>query len=264
MRGSPDEMVLAQALANFTQQVAVPIIWHDAASGWPRTVYGATCFFVRFPHGIIGITADHVIGALQLAMIKNPNIICQLRTSKAVDLLDLVVDRCPQWDIATFRISEELLDAIGGIAVDCTSDWPPPEPAKGRAVTFCGFPEAERVVLEPAALSIFACGSLTVIEAVTERDIILTYDPSQDEPAPWAPWAQPLGYNMSGCSGGPVLSHGTRNGLQRSFLVGMVVAGPRGTGTGEAEGFDILRMRRIYAVEPDGMIRRTNSGWLPR
>jgi hypothetical protein len=132
-------------------------------------------------------------------------------------------------------------------------------------VTFCGFPEAERATPEPGVVDVFSCGSVAIIDDVTERDLIVTYDPARDEEAPWgAPWKQPLGYNMSGCSGGPVLSHGSRNGLQRWFLIAMIIMGPRGKGTGVAEGYDMIRMRRIDTIEPDGTIKHKDSGWLPR
>ena len=36
-----------------------------------------------------------------------------------------------------------------------------------------------------------------MIDAVTERDLIVTYDPDRDEEAPWAPWKQPLSYDVS-------------------------------------------------------------------
>ena len=45
-----------------------------------------------------------------------------------------------------------------------------------------------------------------------------------------------LGYNMSGCSGGPVLTHGSLNGRQRCFPIAMIIMAPREKGTGEAKG----------------------------
>jgi hypothetical protein len=214
---SPAELALAKALADFTLKVATPIAWHDRKQGWPKRIYGGTCCFLRFANGIIGVTANHVLEALQKAIADNANTVCQLRTSKPIDLPTLIIDRSPELDIATFGVSEELVKAIGATVLDCTGDWPPPEPVVGRAVTYCGFPEAELATPEPGVAAAFACGGVAMIDAVTDRDLIVTYDPARDEEAPWAPWKQPLGYNMSGCSGGPVLSHGTHNGLQRGF-----------------------------------------------
>ena len=263
MRGNATELALAEALADFTLKVATPMVWHDRKEGWPKRIHGGTCFFLRFPNGIIGVTANHVVEALQTAIAGNRNIVCQIRTSASIDLADLIIDRCPERDIATFRVSEQLVEAIGVTVLDCRGDWPPPEPVVSRAVTFCGFPEAERATPEPGVIALFACGGLAMIDAVTERDLIVTYDPARDEEAPWAPWKQPLGYNMSGCSGGPVLSHGSRNGLQRWFLIAMIVRGPKEKGTGQADGWDMITMRRIDAIQPDGTIKAKHSGWLP-
>ena len=276
MQGSPPELTMAKELANLTEKVATPIIWHDPTEGWPRRIYGGTCFFLRFAPGIIGVTANHVVGAMEKAVDSNSNTICQIlgarrppqtRASTRIDLPCLIIDRCPEWDIATFRVSERLVKAIGALALDCTGNWPPPapKPNEPRTVTYCGFPEAERVATsELGVVDVFACCGLTVIDAVTKRDLIVTYDPARDEEAPWAPWKRPPGYNMSGCSGGPVLSHGVLNGLQRSFPIAMIIMGPRGKGTGEAEGLDMIMMRRIDAIEPDGTIKHKVSGWLPR
>lgn len=273
MQGSPSKLAIAEELANLTEKVAAPIIWHDPYEGWPRRIYGGTCFFLRFAHGIIGVTADHVVGELQKAIDGNSNTICQIickkkdiRTSTLVDLPGLIIDRSHGWDIATFRVSEEIVEAIGATVLDCRGIWPPPEPVVGRVVTFCGFPEAERVAAsELGVVDVFMCCGLQMIDEKNERDLIVTYDPARDEVAPWgAPWKQPLGYNMSGCSGGPVLSHGDLNGLQRWFPIAMIIMGPRDKGAGQAEGWDMIRMRRIDAIEPDGNIKQEDSGWLPR
>jgi hypothetical protein len=260
---SPAEMALAEALTDFTLKVANPIVWHNRREGWPRRIYGGTCFFLRFASGLVGVTANHVVEALEKAIADNCHTVCQIRTSKPVDLPNLIIDRCSELDIATFFVSEGFADAIGATALDCSGYWPPPDSIEGRTVTFCGFPEAERVTPKPGVLEAFACGSLAMIDAVTERDLIVTYDPGRDVKAPWSSWTQPLGYNMSGCSGGPVLSHGTRNGLQRWFAVAMIIKGPQAKGTGEAEGWDMVTMRRINAIQPDGTIKREHSGWLP-
>jgi hypothetical protein len=156
-------MALAEALSDLTLKVANPIIWHDPTAGWPRRIYGGTCFFLRFANGIIGVTANHVVEALQNAIVHKRETICQIRTSGPVDLPGLVIDRCFERDIATFRVANELVEATGATYLDCRSDWPPPNSHEGRAVTFCGFPEAERATAEPGMATLFACGGLAII-----------------------------------------------------------------------------------------------------
>ena len=105
MTSKPSELILAEALADFTLKIAAPIAWHDGQEGWPKRIWGGTCFFLRFASGIIGVTANHVVEALQRAIADNPNTICQIRTSKPIDFLGLIVARCNIWDIATFYVS---------------------------------------------------------------------------------------------------------------------------------------------------------------
>ncbi|HEX4113486.1 MAG TPA: hypothetical protein VH020_13215 [Stellaceae bacterium] len=58
-----------------------------------------------------------------------------------------------------------------------------------------------------------------------------------------------------------MLVHYERNGLHRWFPVGMMVAGPRGQGTGSSAEFDILRLRRIHFIQPDGTIDHPDAAF---
>jgi hypothetical protein len=112
-----------------------------------------------------------------------------------------------------------------------------------------------------------AWGALAAVECVTRDEILITYDPAIVEPTAWAPNLPPLGFNLSGCSGGPVLVHGTRNGLLRWFAVGLIADGPKEQAKqGEAAEFDMIRLRRIDIIQPDGTIKQPaeDTGWLPR
>ena len=112
--------------------VACPLVWHDRTQGWPKTLDGATCFFLRFDQGVVGVTAHHVVRAYEDAIADNQNIVCQLRTSPAFDLKAAIIDRDEVRDIATFRVSEDILLQTEALALDCRANWPP------RAVQFCG------------------------------------------------------------------------------------------------------------------------------
>src|SRR5208282_6444828 len=95
--------------AAFTLKIACPLVWHDRRQGSPKVVEGATCFFLQFETQFIGVTADHVIKAYEAASEANRNLVCQLRTSRPFDLVNSIIDRHPDLDIATFRVSDELL-----------------------------------------------------------------------------------------------------------------------------------------------------------
>lgn len=68
-------------IAALTLRGARPLIRHERTEGWPERLGGATCFFLRFARGIIGVTANHVIDAYECALAANPNTVYQLRNS---------------------------------------------------------------------------------------------------------------------------------------------------------------------------------------
>ena len=49
---------------------------------------------------------------------------------------------------------------------------------------------------------------------------------------------------------------GTRNGLHRWFPVAMVTAGPKDGKQGLFTDIDLIRLRRIHTIRPDGSISR--------
>ena len=249
----PDQMVAARAAAQMLQ-VARPLIWHDRTAGWPKRVDGATCFCLRFAGGIVGVTANHVVMAFESAFARNPKLICQIEASPALDLMQAIIARDEDRDIATFRVSENHAYLAGAVVVDCRGEWPPPAPELDRAVSLCGYPENDRVMLPDRAMEFRSWGALAAIDSVTDRDLIVTYDPQRDLPTPWAPAMPTLGMNLSGCSGGPVMMHGLRDGLRRSFPIGVIVQGPLGPGEGGFGSFDMIRIRRIDCIHPDGAI----------
>jgi hypothetical protein len=260
---TPEDRTMFDEVATLTLRVARPLVWHDRTQGWPKSLDGATCFFLRFEQGVVGVTAHHVVRAYEAAIAANQNIICQLRTSPAFDLMAAIIDRDVVRDIATFRVSEDILRQTEAVALDCRGDWPPPTPDSLRALSICGFPEEMRTTTADRTAEFAAWGALAAVESITEREILVTYDPARDQPARWAAALPPVGLNLSGCSGGPVLMHGTRNGLHRWFPVGLVVAGPRDQGTGASAEFDMIRLRRIHVIQRDGSIDKDGAGWLP-
>jgi hypothetical protein len=261
-----NEAVLKE-LADLTLRVACPLVWHDRTEVWPKTLDGATYFFLRFEQGFVGVTAHHVVRAYEDAVAANQNIICQLRESPPFDLTAAMIDREVGRDIATFHVPEDLLHRINVVTLDCRGDWPPPHPDSLRGLSVCGFPEHMRTTAANRTAEFRAWGALPAAESVTEREILITYDPARDRAASWVPTAPAVGLNLSGCSGGPALMHGIKNGLHRWFPVGLVVAGPKDQGTGASGEFDMIRLRRIHVIRPDGTIEKDDGkddgGWLP-
>lgn len=263
---TPDVQAVQDEVAALMLRVARPLIWHDRKQGWPKQLDGATCFFLRFDSGIVGVTANHVAGAFESALATNSNIVCRLRDSPAFDLLTAIIARDAARDIATFAVSEAILSQIDAISLDCRGSWPPPEPQHLWLLSACGFPESMRTTRADRSGEFRAWGALAVVEDVTRDEILITYDPAIVKPVAWAPFLPPVGFNMSGCSGGPVLVHGIRNGLHRWFPVALITEGPKGQHKqGAAAEFDMIRLRRIEIIQPDGTIKppEEQQGWLP-
>jgi hypothetical protein len=132
-------------------------------------------------------------------------LVCQVRLAP-FDLDAALIDRDRGLDVATFAVSENEVRTIDAVPIDCRGNWPPPEPDRMRAASLAGFPEIMRIVRPNRSVEFNAYGALPAVEDVTDSQIIFTYDPERNA-ALHAP-KPPLGFNLSGRSGGPVLMHG--------------------------------------------------------
>ncbi len=125
------------------------------------------------------------------------------------DLDGALIDIEDNLDIATFAISERQLKTTLTDAFDVSARWPLDGIVKPDAsIQLIGYPENIRVINSIEKSAVFnAWGALDFIQDYNEREIILTYEPETVLGAPTKP---PLGYNMSGCSGGPAIVHELR------------------------------------------------------
>jgi hypothetical protein len=238
-----------------------PIVWHDNNQRFPKDVTGASCFFLRLKSGYVGVTAAHVVRQFQTAKATTPSLVCQLHLMP-FDLEGALIDINDDVDIATFAISERDLKTTLSDAFDVSSQWPPQDVVQRDAsIQLVGYPENIRIIDPTDRSAVFqAWGALDFVEDFTTDNIFLVYQPDKVTGAPNKP---PLAFNMSGCSGGPAIIHETRNGLHRWYPVGLIVGGPK-VGEGEAAEFDIIPIRRIDCIGPDGRIQRpADTGWLP-
>jgi hypothetical protein len=255
-----DANAFLEEIAAAGLRYARPICWHDNAKTFPKAIVGASCFVLRFATGLVGVTAAHVVREFQKAKGTTPSLVCQLHLM-SLDLNGALIDIDDGLDIATFAISEQELRKTLTDAFDVSARWPLDGIVKPDAsIQLIGYPENIRVVNSIEKSAVFnAWGALDFIQDYNEREIILTYEPDKVLGAPAKP---PLGYNMSGCSGGPAIVHELRaSNLHVWYPVGLIVGGPR-FGEGDAAGFDIIRVRRIDCIHANGHIRR-ETGWLP-
>jgi hypothetical protein len=240
-----------------------PIWWYD----WQRpfeelNITGASCFVLKFKDRYVGVTAAHVVRALSEARRVTASLDCRTQLTPLNPLYALI-DMNDELDIATFSISDEQVRTSEVQPFDVSAQWPPPGGliAEHMPLQLVGFPECLRIIdYEGSSVTCQAYGALTLIESYNEGNIITVYDPAQCIGTPNLPR---LGFNMSGCSGGPAVIHQTRNGVHRWYPVGLILRGPLGQAEGDAANFDIIHIRRIECIDENGRIQTPNTGWLP-
>lgn len=251
----------ANALSAHTLKVARPLFWHiGVRNGGVPT--GASPFILRFPQRLVAVTANHVIDQYLAALKADVRTVCQLSAAQVWPEKSFIA-RSAKFDLATFEINAEQLGNIGADTIDCCGNWPPPDVEEGDTLTLTGFLNNERTKLAPGRYEMPAWGAHGIADAVTEREIVTIYEPDQVL-APRHDIAKPpLGFNMSGCSGGPVFLIKQVNGLLRWFPVGLIYKGPGEKAEGEFASFDRIHVRRLHYLKPDGTINDPDAGWLP-
>jgi hypothetical protein len=90
-----------------------------------------------------------------------------------------LIDRDQRLDLATFAVPEPQIEAINAAVIDCRGHWPLPKPDRMQKANFAGFPEIIRAVHQDRSADFNAYGGLEVVEDVTDREIIFTYDPER-------------------------------------------------------------------------------------
>jgi hypothetical protein len=189
-------------------------------------------------------------------------LVCQLGGT-GYDPRPFVIGYDTKFDIATFSVPPHAMAACGGRAIEiATGDWPPPRPQDGEALILIGFPELSIRTKADFSTAFYALGVLGIADTVTDREILVSYDPKRDIDLSGTS-LPPLGFNMGGCSGGPVLAVRSVGQSLISFPVGLILRGPRKTSESIIE-FDMIGARLIHIIRKDGTLDQAETGWLPR
>jgi hypothetical protein len=251
---------LLKSIEEFIVKSCKVIYWHDGNLPPPKELRGGSCFVLRFRRRLVGVTARHVVQAYRDAKAEIATLVCQLWNIR-FDIAERIIDEDKTLDIATFDVSEQELLSIGGHEIDCRGAWPPPNPVKGSIISVAGFPELQREAYSGNSADFRSYVGMTVVDDITDRQIITTYDPKRDHDLSGTAGLPPLGINLSGCSGGPVLMHSDNRGIYRWCAVGLIAAGPK-CSSGDTSGQDYILIRRIHCIDENGKLTGT-GGWLP-
>jgi hypothetical protein len=187
-------------------------------------VLRASCFVLRFADRLVGVTAAHVVREFQKAKATTPSIVCQLHLMP-FDLEAALINIDDGLDVATFAISERQLKTTLTDALDVSSRWPlDGVVTRDASIQLIGYPE-----------------NIRVIDAVERSAVFNAWGALDFIEVPRNP---PVRY--------PHLAPSRA-----------LVGGPK-FGEGDAAEFDIIRIRRIDCIQPDGHIQRdADTGWLP-
>jgi hypothetical protein len=66
------------AIQDFLIKSCKVIYWHDRNWPPPKPLRGGSCFVLRFPHRLVGVTARHVVQAYREAKPQIATLVCQL------------------------------------------------------------------------------------------------------------------------------------------------------------------------------------------
>jgi hypothetical protein len=251
----------AAVVSAYMLRAARPMFWHVGVMN-NGALRGASTFVLQFPTRHVAVTADHVIAQYLEAREADPRTICQISQCQVWPERSLIA-RSPKLDIATFEVDPAALASMGAVAFDCRQDWPTPEVQVGDRLTLAGYLDNRRTQIARGHYEMEAWGAHGIADAVSEREIVTVYDPTTTLAASDGIAKPPLGFNMSGCSGGPAIVIKDVNGLMRWFPVGLIYRGPDGKAKGEFASFDRIYVRKLHFIERDGRIVEPDSGWLP-
>ena len=205
-RTHADEREFLRQFRGMALRWCYAIWWYD----WQQSIEtfqitGASCFFLKFKAKYVGVTAAHVVRQLLMARRDVPSVVSYIALQPH-NVLNTVIDMNDDIDIATFSISEREIENLGAQPFDVSIQWPPDTPVEpNMPIQLVGYPEALRS-FDPRQrwVTAGAYGAFALVADRTDRDIIVTYVPAESRGSPDLP---PLGFNLSGCSGGPAVIH---------------------------------------------------------
>jgi hypothetical protein len=152
-------------------------------------------------------------------------------------------------DIATFQVTAEEIAATGKKIVRGTDGaWPPP-PNPNEAVFFGGFPGCERDPIGPHEMVFGLHSAMPRLTSFTEHQLCCQFA-REDWIDVRGLGLPPVGYDLGGVSGGPMLQPVFLNGAWGWRLLGVVSEAL------SVEGFERVTAVRAHYILPDGRVSR--------
>jgi hypothetical protein len=218
LAGGPFAAELLKNAVGYT----VPIGWVVSGGGDEQRLSHGTAFFLRTQKKLFGITARHVVDGFLAAKAAKTSTTCHLM-DEPFPLDRAIVGLGARADIATFRVSEQLISKLG--KRPCTA-WPPMMPEVGKGMIWAGYPGVERIQtgFQQHNFGIYCAGTLAhsvsdtrISSAPLRRDEVL------DTMGLGLPSEM---YDLGGMSGAPVLTL-IETGVVSWRLAGVISEGMR-------------------------------------
>lgn len=237
------------AVRNLTGSFVAPLFWQKLDDRGEVALRNGTAFFLDAGEGVMMATARHVYEGYLDALRSYPQAICQLGDlpfDPAERLIDLGADPTIYPDVATFRIAEEEIRAIGKTFITGPQlRWPPPPPERNAGVSFVGFPGVERRFMSKFDIEFGMFVGFLTISDLSDRDVVCAVEVEHLIDNPHYEKIAALSYDVRGISGAPLLVHIDRAGLSTFQLAGVIYQGVNG----------IIFAARADYILPDGRIR---------
>lgn len=249
---------LGKAELEFATSVTAPLYWVTRKPDRTLEVHNGSAFFLDTGEALFGVTAAHVILAVQEARRALTEISCQLGRDLVFDPDDKnpIIDLHNDIDIATFRISDAEIRSIGKtVLTGYQRSWPPRPPQQDCGIYYSGFAGIATLWLSPREISFGAVAGSGVASSVSETDVstLVEREHLLDVMGTGLP---PENFNFGGISGGPMLTVIEHRGLRSWQLAGVIYQGPNTSNDPEQAiaGLEIIRTRRAHFILADGKL----------
>jgi hypothetical protein len=253
-KGSPAMQEFARRLHDSGGEHVTWLIWHyQTNSIWtpPMALWQqGSVFFLDCGRGPFAVTAGHVFEQFVEDRAKRRVRGCQIGNIAFNPEERLIArGRDLGLDIATFRVTHDEIAGTGKKIVRGTEGaWPPP-PNVGEAVFFGGFPGEERDRVKAGEFSFGLHSAMTPLTSYTDYQLCCQLDR--------AGWIDvrglglpPVGYELGGVSGGPMLQPVYEDGQWGWRLVGVISEAV------SAPDFERVTAVRAHFILPDGRLSR--------
>nr|WP_210345462.1 hypothetical protein [Bradyrhizobium diazoefficiens] len=214
----------------------------------PLLARQGSMFFLDCGRGPFAVSAGHVFEQFVEDRAKR-----RMRSCQIANIPFNPEERLITWgrdlglDIATFRVTPEEIAATGKKVVQgIDGAWPAP-PDQGVGVFFGGFPGAERDQIGPHEMVFGLHRAIQRLTSFTEHQLCCQFA-REDWIDTGGMGLPPVGYDLGGISGGPMLQPVFVDGAWSWRLLGVISEAI------SVEGFERVTAVRAHYILPDGRI----------